>query len=124
MPATSTPCSCWTPRHVLGIGLANLLHLYAPKRIVVGGGLGSALDLMATRITATIEREAMPAYCATPVVPAALGARAGVVGAASLVFEAAHARTDLRQAMIPSSARMARLSGKITVSSHPSSIPK
>ena len=71
---------------LLGIGFVNLLHLYAPERIVVGGGLGSALDLMRTEIERTIGGRALAPYRDTPVVAAALGGAAGLVGAASLVL--------------------------------------
>ena len=69
------------------IGFVNLLHLYSPELIVVGGGLGTALDLMAPRIAQTVRERALPAFRAVPIVPAALGRHAGLVGAASLVFD-------------------------------------
>lgn len=72
----------------LGIGFTNLLHLYSPEAIVVGGGLSVALDLMAADIARTITERAMPAYRDVPVVAAGLGRHAGLVGAASLVLEA------------------------------------
>lgn len=72
----------------LGIGIVNLLHLYSPERVVLGGGLGACLDLLQAGIDAVIASRAMPAYRDVPVVAAALGANAGLVGAASLVFEA------------------------------------
>lgn len=72
----------------LGLGFANLLHLYAPEMIVVGGGLSSCLPLMAAEIARTIGERAMPAYRAVPIRAAALGARAGVIGAALLALPA------------------------------------
>ena len=70
----------------LGIGFANLLHLYAPEMIVVGGGVSECLPAMRPVIEAVIQRQAMPAYRDVPVVAAALGHRAGVIGAALLVL--------------------------------------
>ncbi len=70
----------------LGLGFANLLHLYAPERIVVGGGVAAGLDLMAPLVAATIRGRALPPYRDVPVVAAALGRAAGLVGAASLFF--------------------------------------
>ncbi|MBB5751575.1 ROK family protein [Prosthecomicrobium pneumaticum] len=70
----------------LGIGLVNLLHLYAPERLILGGGVGEALDLMRATIEATIAERAMVAYRDVPVVAAALGRNAGLVGAAGLVL--------------------------------------
>ena len=70
----------------LATGFVNLLHLFSPERIVMGGGLGAALDLMQANITAALRSRAMPAYREVPVVAAGLGARAGLVGAASLIL--------------------------------------
>ncbi len=71
---------------LLGLGFVNLLHLYSPERIIVGGGLGMALDLMREEIDRTIAARALPAYRDVSVVTAALGRSAGLVGAASLVL--------------------------------------
>lgn len=70
----------------LGIGFTNLLHLYSPEVIVMGGGLANGFDLLAPGIRATIDERAMQAYRDVPIVPAELGDRAGLVGAASLIL--------------------------------------
>lgn len=72
--------------HWLGVGLVNLLHLYSPDIIVLGGGVSQLLDLMRSDIDRTIRERAMSAYRDVPLVPASLGAHAGLVGAASLVL--------------------------------------
>ncbi|RUY82169.1 ROK family protein, partial [Mesorhizobium sp. M7A.F.Ca.CA.001.10.2.1] len=64
----------------------NLLHLYSPDVLVVGGGIANGLDLMLPTIEATIRQRAMRAYRDVPVVQAQLGRHAGLVGAASLVL--------------------------------------
>jgi glucokinase len=71
---------------LLGIGFVNLLHLYSPERLIVGGGLSAGLDLMQEEIGRTVRERALIAYRDVPIVAAALGGRAGLVGAASLVF--------------------------------------
>ena len=71
---------------LLGIGFTNLLHLYAPERIIMGGGVAAGLDLMRDRIAATIRERALAPYRNVPVIAAALGPQAGLVGAASLVL--------------------------------------
>ncbi len=71
---------------LLGIGFTNLLHLYAPERIIMGGGVAAGFDLMRDRIESTIRERALAPYRAVPVVAAALGTRAGLVGAASLIL--------------------------------------
>ncbi len=72
--------------HLLGVGIVNLLHLYAPERVIVGGGLGAALDLMQGGIEATVRARALAPHRDVPVVAAALGRQAGLVGAACLIL--------------------------------------
>ncbi|MDL2409352.1 ROK family protein [Rhizobium calliandrae] len=70
----------------LGIGFTNLLHLYSPDILVMGGGISHGFDLLQEAMTATIRDRAMPAYRDVPIVPAQLGGHAGLIGAASLVL--------------------------------------
>ena len=70
----------------LGIGITGLLHLYSPERIAVGGGLSNALSLFLPQIEHEIQTRAMPPFRDVPIVQAALGDNAGVVGAGALVF--------------------------------------
>lgn len=70
----------------LGIGMRNLLHLYSPERIAVGGGLSNALPLFLPYIESTIRARAMLPYRDVPVVAAALGDNAGLIGAAALLM--------------------------------------
>jgi glucokinase len=68
----------------LGIGLVNLLHLYSPEKIVLGGGLSQGLDLMRAGIEAEIAAHAMVPFRTVSVVSAGLGGDSGIIGAASL----------------------------------------
>ncbi|ESW91992.1 glucokinase [Mesorhizobium sp. LSJC269B00] len=70
----------------LGIGFTNVLHLYSPDLIVMGGGLSNGFDLLAPSIRVVIQQRAMPAYRDVPIVQAELGDRAGLIGAASLIL--------------------------------------
>jgi glucokinase len=70
----------------LGIGLVNLLHLYSPERLILGGGVAACLDLMRGCIEATIRARAMSAYRDVPVLAAELGDHAGLIGAASILL--------------------------------------
>jgi glucokinase len=70
----------------LGIGLVNLLHLYSPERLIIGGGVSELLDLMQGTIDGVIQARAMSPYRDIPVVRAQLRHNAGLVGAASLVL--------------------------------------
>jgi fructokinase len=80
----------------LALGLANLVLVLSPERIVLGGGVGAApglLDLVRERlpeaiggyIEAPLLREGIEQY----VVPPALGPRSGVIGAIELARTAA-----------------------------------
>ncbi len=71
----------------LGSGLANACTILAPERIVVGGGVAAALDLLRPTIEDVLRRRArLPD--APDVVAAELGNRAGAVGAALWSTEA------------------------------------
>ncbi|WP_350278889.1 ROK family transcriptional regulator [Kribbella sp. HUAS MG21] len=68
--------------------LANICNLLNPERIIVGGELARAGDLVLEPIRATLRRTAMPLTRDADVVAAELdlGARAGASGAAALVL--------------------------------------
>jgi N-acylmannosamine kinase/N-acetylmannosamine-6-phosphate 2-epimerase/N-acetylmannosamine kinase len=67
--------------------LANLQLVLAPERMVLGGGIGLAPGQI-ERLRAALEP--LPPLRRPALVPAALGARAGVVGAADLAISANH----------------------------------
>lgn len=73
---------------LLGVGIANLLHLYSPDVVVVGGGLSNGFDLLHPGIIARIKVAAMPPFRDTPVVRAGLGSDSGLLGVSALAFEA------------------------------------
>ena len=68
----------------LGLGLTNLLHIYSPDLVVLGGGMSNGLDLMRPFIADEITRRAMIPFRDTPFVRASLQDNAGLVGAAAL----------------------------------------
>ncbi|TCM52642.1 glucokinase [Rhizobium sp. PP-F2F-G48] len=70
----------------LGIGLTNLLHIFSPDIVVIGGGLSNAFDLLIGGIRSVVATRAMSAYRDVVIVRAGLGTNAGLVGAAGLVF--------------------------------------
>ncbi|HEY1733666.1 MAG TPA: ROK family protein [Acidimicrobiales bacterium] len=68
----------------VALGLANLTALFDPDRIVLGGGLAGAGELLLapTRRAFAGLVEGGDARPAVPIVPAAFGERAGAIGAA------------------------------------------
>ncbi len=71
----------------IGVGLVNLLHLYAPQRVALGGGMMDSFDLFEPHFRRIVEQRAMAAYRDTAIVRAELGGLGGVLGAAALVLE-------------------------------------
>jgi glucokinase len=73
----------------LGAGIASLVNLLNPELIVVGGGFGEAFDLLIGPIQQVLRRDGLaPARDVVRIVPAELGADAGLIGAALVGFEA------------------------------------
>jgi glucokinase len=68
----------------IGIAIANLTIFIAPQRIVVGGGVAEARELLLDPVRAEVERRVgrVAPLHAIDIVPATLGADAGAVGAA------------------------------------------
>ncbi len=74
----------------LGIGIANVVTVITPDRVVIGGGIAAALDLLITPIRNELRRRVhTTALDAVEIVPAELGTWAGAIGAAIHGFDAA-----------------------------------
>jgi glucokinase len=76
--------------HHLGVAIGSLVNVFGATRIVIGGGFGlAAFDLLVPAARTAILREALaPGGESLELARAELGARAGLVGAALLAFEA------------------------------------
>ena len=73
-------------RH-LGTGIANLVNIFDPEVVVVGGGVSAAGDLLLRPARDEFHRRALPSLAHhADVVAASLGNDAGVLGAAALVL--------------------------------------
>ena len=82
----------------LGTALAGLVNILNPERIVIGGGVAQAGELLFRPIRETIRKKAFPiAYRSVKVVPAVLGTDAGLIGAAALVLAPARKRENAHQ---------------------------
>ncbi|HUR16722.1 MAG TPA: ROK family protein [Candidatus Limnocylindrales bacterium] len=67
----------------LGIGIATMINLVTPDRVVIGGGVAAALDLLRPAIHAELERRVTTTDLAqVDLVAAQLGTWAGGIGAA------------------------------------------
>ena len=70
----------------IGIGMASVVNLLNPERIIVGGGVADAGDILMTPLKETLKKRAMKIAGETvEVVPAQLGNTAGVIGASLLI---------------------------------------
>ncbi len=75
---------------LLGVQIGNLCNLLNPQRVIIGGSLSAAGDLLLEPIRSSLARSALPAAAATAdVVVGELGHRATVLGASALVFRQA-----------------------------------
>lgn len=73
-------------RHI-GSGVANLCNLLNPSRVVLGGDLAEAGELVLAPIRESVSRYAIPSAARQlSVLPGALGGRAEVLGALALVL--------------------------------------
>lgn len=73
-------------RHI-GMGVASLCNLLNPSRVVLGGDLAEAGELVLGPIRESVSRYAIPSAAQRlSVVPGSLGARAEVLGALALVL--------------------------------------
>lgn len=70
----------------IGIGLTSVINLLNPEKVIIGGGVAEAGDLLLDPIRKTIKERAMVVAGSTvEIVPAQLGNSAGVIGASMLI---------------------------------------
>ena len=77
--------------HYLSLGLINLIRIFQPEVLVVGGGVAQAGDILLTPLTERvggIYRSYVTPEKRTKIKAASLGNDAGIVGAALLGKEA------------------------------------
>ncbi|MBI2911789.1 MAG: ROK family protein [Chloroflexi bacterium] len=71
----------------LATAILNLVHLLAPEILILGGGVMQAEDLLLPAIREQVIAGVLPGFRVPPILTAALGDNAGLIGAASLVFD-------------------------------------
>lgn len=75
--------------YYLGIGVGNLINIFAPEVIVLGGGVMQGWDHLTPKLFATLNsRKAMVPFDEVRIVPAQMGMNAGVLGAAYSILTA------------------------------------
>jgi predicted NBD/HSP70 family sugar kinase len=90
-------------RHI-GMGVASLCNLLNPSRVVLGGDLAEAGELVLASIRESVARYAIPSAARRlSIVPGALGARAEVLGALALALSEV-GDSALLDANVPSAA--------------------
>jgi len=75
----------------LGIGIANLINIFNPEMVVIGGGVKDAWTLFIEATRDEVRKRAF-AYPAerTRIVPSVLGDDAGMIGAAAVALQNVH----------------------------------
>ncbi len=72
----------------LGVGLANIMHLYDPQIIVIGGGVAAAWSLLEPALRRAIRERAMDVYARrVGIVRSQLGDDVGLLGAVAFALE-------------------------------------
>lgn len=73
----------------LALGVAAVITILAPERVVIGGGVSRAGDLLFEPLRAEVRRRVkLVAVESVPILPAALGDDVGILGAAAVGLEA------------------------------------
>lgn len=73
---------------ILGAGVANAINVFNPTRVVMGGGMTNAGDLLFAPVRRIALRRAMrPLAAVVEIVPALLGDEVGILGAAAVALE-------------------------------------
>ena len=78
---------------LIGVGLVNMLFLFSPQLIVVGGGVIVHNPQLLERASLVIQERAFEVYRDVPVRLATLGDRAGLLGAVALFLHMREGQT-------------------------------
>ncbi len=70
----------------LGIGIANLINIFNPEAVVIGGGVAQAGDILFDKVRKTVNARSLKKIAKDiQIVPATFGKKASVMGAVSLI---------------------------------------
>lgn len=74
--------------YYIGIGIANAINILNPDKVIIGGGISQAGELLFDPIRRTVATNAISVpYQACQILPAELGDNAGILGGAALVVQ-------------------------------------
>jgi predicted NBD/HSP70 family sugar kinase len=74
--------------HILGIGIANLVNIFNPELVVLGGALSLASAILLPAVQQAVRENSLePSIENLRITPSALGAEACVMGAVALVLD-------------------------------------
>ncbi len=83
--------------HYLGVGIVNLLHLFNPELIIIGGSVAKAGDFLFDPMWETIRARSHPIYWEhLRIVPPELGDDVGLLGALALILSEEPSQTPVR----------------------------
>ncbi|MDO8686983.1 MAG: ROK family protein, partial [Dehalococcoidales bacterium] len=72
----------------LGVGIVNLVNIFNPDMVIIGGGVATMGDRLLNPVRQLVRARAFPLLAqAVHILPAHLGDDAGVIGAAVFAFE-------------------------------------
>lgn len=73
--------------YYMAVGIASLINVFAPQKVIIGGGISEAGDFYCEKISALVSKMAMKETSEfTRIELASLGNKAGFLGAAALIF--------------------------------------
>ncbi|PWK16406.1 ROK family protein [Tumebacillus permanentifrigoris] len=82
----------------IGMGCVTLINLFSPERIIIGGGVSNVGNALFEAVRSYVQGCALnPSGRTTAIVPSEVGAWAGVVGAAAVVWQRGE---DVRDASV------------------------
>jgi len=71
--------------YYLGLGISNLVNLLNPQRVIIGGGVSKAGDILFKPVSQTVERLCLNTIGSqVEIISAKLGNKAGIIGAGTL----------------------------------------
>jgi glucokinase len=74
--------------HALALGVGAAITILAPERVIIGGGVAQAGDMLFEPVRREVKRRVkLVAVGSIPILPAALGRDVGILGAAALALE-------------------------------------